>query len=118
MLVLDANNPFLNVSNFHLLDLIAACAMIITSGYYSHKIMKRDMRKENKEALDNKASKGSIDKLETYVDKQDRSLHHRINKIEKDTNSLVEKIDTNQNFLIERIENLNNNVMDVLKNQK
>ena len=114
MLVLDANNPLLNVSNFHLLDLIAACAMIITSGYYSHKIMKRDMRKENKEALDSKASKGSIEKLEMYIDKQDRSLHYRVNKIEKDQDSLEEKIDTNQKFLIERIENLNNNVMTAI----
>ncbi len=107
MYFLDVNTPLISFSNFHLLDLIAACAMIVMSGYYYNKMIKRDIKKENDVKFDKKANIA-------YVDQQDRSIHYRVNKLEIENDDLGKKIDKNHNFLIERIEALNNNVMKAI----
>lgn len=82
-MLLDANNPLMNVSNIDLLDLLLACAMIFSSVYFSNKLLKRDIRKENKMELDKKADK---ERVEFLHEEHEKDISEIRNSIEKNSN--------------------------------
>lgn len=61
------------ISTIDIFELILVCVSVFTAVYFNN----RRMREQNEKRLDDKAD---ID----YVDKQDKAIHHRIDRIEKD----------------------------------
>lgn len=100
-------SPFLNI-NSPAFPIFISCAAIFVTVYFNNRKIRIDMKKDSEGKLEKKASK-------TYVDQQDRSLHHRINELDSDNKSLSKKIDDNQKFIIERLDSMNTNILNLRK---